>query len=160
QEAPVTKTPALDPFAVFGVEHRLDLDERALEQRYLQLSRELHPDRHRAAAVADCAAVLVRAAEGNDAWRTLKDRWERARVLLELRAPAVLAQQKQLDADFLLDAMELAEEVALAEPAAVPALRRKLATAVDRAWAAVQRAFAAGDYQQAARALHESKYSR
>ena len=43
--------PVLDPFAVFGVEHRLDLDERALEKRYLQLSRDLHPDRNRAAEI-------------------------------------------------------------------------------------------------------------
>ena len=152
--------PVLDPFAVFGVERRLDLDERALEKRYLQLSRDLHPDRNRAAGVEDCAAVLARAAEVNDAWRLLRDRWERARVLLETQAPGALERHKQLDADFLLDAMELAEQVSLAEPSTVPDLRNRLAAQVDAAYAALRAAFAQRDHALAARRLHESKYLR
>lgn len=151
---------ALDPFAVLGVEHRLDLDERALERRYLQLSRDNHPDLKRARGVTDCAAVLARSAEINDSWRTLKDRWSRARALLEVRAPGALEEHKQLDQEFLLEALELAEDVAQAPPDDLPALRARLRGEEDRAFRAVEDAFAAGDLPLAARRLHESKYVR
>jgi len=151
---------ALDPFTVFGIEHRLDLDERTLERRYLQLSRDCHPDLNRGVGAADCAAVLARAAEINDSWRVLKDRWERARVLIELGAPGVLDDHKQLDPEFLGAALERAEAVANAEPAAWPLLRRQLRADADAAWQGVRDAAAAGDFATAARRLHESKYVR
>ncbi len=156
----MVKAPSLDPFAVFGIEHRLDLDDRALGKRYLQLSRECHPDLHRSSGAADCAAVLARAAEINDSWRVLQDRWARAQALIELRAPGALDAHKQLDPEFLATALELAEEVAFATPAAMPPLRSRLAAAVDAAFATVRDALAAGDLPAAARALHQSKYAR
>ena len=104
--------PTRDPFTVFGLKHSLDVDERALEARYLKLSRECHPDMHSAGQTGDCVAVLQRAAEINDAWRVLRDPWQRARTLLELLSPGVLDRNKKLDPVFLAGALELAEEVA------------------------------------------------
>jgi molecular chaperone HscB len=156
----MTRVPAVDPFVVLGVERRLDLDERELERRWLRLSRETHPDHLGAGGATDCAAVLARAAEINDAWRQLRDRWTRAQALLEILAPCALAQHDRLDPAFLESAMELAEEVALAPPATLPALQRRLAAAEDAAFARVQQAVAARDLPAAARALHESKYVR
>ena len=156
----MTKVQHLDPFTVFGLEHRLDLDMRQLERRYLELSRVSHPDQNRTAGTEDCAAVLSRSAEINDCWRVLKDRWQRARALIGLRAPDLLDQHRQLGQEFLLEAMELAEQVATCEPAELPALRQKLAAAEDDAFAAIQGAVIAGDFALAARRLHESKYVR
>lgn len=156
----MTKVPALDPFVVFGIEHRLDLDPRALERRYLELSRDSHPDLHRAHGVEDCAAVLSRAAEINDAWRLLENRWSRAEALLALRSPGELERQKQLDPAFLLEAMDLAEAVATLPPAALPALQQRLQQQADEVFAAIARALAAGDHAAAARRLHESRYVR
>ncbi len=156
----MTKAAPLDPFAVFGIEHRLDLDPRTLEKRYLQLSRECHPDLHRASGAADCAAVLARSAEINDSWRVLSDRWERARVLLEVRAPGVIAAEKRLDPEFLASALDLAEQVATSADAAVETLRTELAAGAEAAFDRVRSAVAAGDFVAAARRLHESKYVR
>ena len=104
--------------------------------------------------------MLSRSAEINDCWRVLKDRWQRARALIGLRAPDLLDQHRQLGQEFLLEAMELAEQVATCEPAELPALRQKLAAAEDDAFAAIQGAVIAGDFALAARRLHESKYVR
>lgn len=156
----MSKAPALDPFAVFGIEHHLELDDRALEKRYLQLSRDCHPDRHRTTGAADCAAVLARAAEINDSWRLLKDRWERARALVDVEAPGALEEHKRLDPEFLVGALELAEEVAGVTPGEAPALRQRLVREADAAFARVRDAAAARDFATAARALHESKYVR
>ncbi|MEC9048152.1 MAG: Fe-S protein assembly co-chaperone HscB [Planctomycetota bacterium] len=150
--------PAPDAFAVFGVPRALDLDANDLELRYLQLSRECHPDHHRSEDVGESVAVLQRAAEVNDAWNVLKDRWKRARALLEAEAPGVLEANKKLDPMFLADALELAEEVAFADGDRAAALTAQLRAAVDEDFDALQRAVADQDYAAAARRVHQSHY--
>jgi len=148
----------LDPFTVLGVEHTLDLDEAALERRYLALSRECHPDHHRARETTDCIAVLQRAADINDAWRILKDPWERARAVLELRAPGVIERTKTLDPEFLLAAMDEAEAVATANAAERPALRARLTAAVQQRFVELRAALQRGDVTAAAVAWQQAKY--
>jgi molecular chaperone HscB len=150
----------LDPFQVFGIDRILDLDERELEKRYLRLSRECHPDLNRAAETADCLAVLQRAAEINDAWRVLRDRWQRARALLEHASPGVLERTKVLEPEFLIGAMDDAEAVAGAGPEAVPALRQRLAGQVEASWRQLVAALDRDDATAAAVAFHEARYHR
>lgn len=156
----VSNVPALDPFAVFGLEHSLDVDEKTLEQRYLRLSRECHPDLHRARDTADCIAVLQRSAEINDAWKVLRDPWQRARALVELLSPGVLDRTKKLDPVFLADALELAEEVSAASGAAVAPLRARITEALEADFVAVRGELNRGAIDAAARRLHASHYHR
>ena len=152
--------PAPDPFTVFGLPKSMDLDERAIEQRYLKLSRECHPDLHRSQDTGDCVAVLQRAAEINDAWKLLRDPWLRAKALLELASPGVLERNKKLDPMFLADALELAEEVAFASAENVPQLRTRLSGAVASDMQTLRAQLARGDVDAAARTLHASHYHR
>ncbi|MCA8967562.1 MAG: Fe-S protein assembly co-chaperone HscB [Planctomycetes bacterium] len=152
--------PAPDPFTVFGVAKSLDLDARALERRYLELSRECHPDLNRAANTADCVAVLQRSAEINDAWKVLRDPWQRAKALLEAKAPGVLDRNKKLDPMFLADALELAEEVAFARDDALAPLQSRLDQALEGDWQQLRADLDAGDLDAAARTLHASHYHR
>lgn len=156
----MSQLPAPDPFAVFGLEHSLELDERWLEQRYLRLSRECHPDLHRARDTSDCIAVLQRSAEINDAWKILRDPWQRARALVELTSPGVLERTKKLDPAFLADALDLAEEVATAAGASVAPLRARIARALDDDFAAIRTELQRGAVDAAARRLHASHYHR
>ena len=150
--------PAPDPFTVFGVPKSLDLDGRTLERRYLELSRDCHPDHNRAANAADCAAVLQRSAEINDAWRLLRDPWRRARALLAANDAAALDRNQKLDPAFLGEALEMAEAVAFAQPHEVDELRSQLDRLLDTAWQQLRLAFAAGDLDLAARILHQCHY--
>ncbi len=152
--------PAPDPFTVFGLPRSLDLDERALETRYLRLSRECHPDLHRAKDTGDCIAVLQRSAEINDAWKVLRDPWQRARALLDLLSPGALDRNKRLDPAFLGAALELAEEVAGADADAAPALRARLQAALADDFAAVRAHLQRGEHDAAARRLHAAHYHR
>ena len=152
--------PTRDPFTVFGLKHSLDVDERALEARYLKLSRECHPDLHSAGQTGDCIAVLQRAAEINDAWRILRDPWQRARTLLELLSPGALERNKKLDPAFLAEALELAEEVAFASGPAAAALRARLQEALDADYAALRGHLDRRDLDGAAKRCHESHYHK
>lgn len=156
----MTPAPAPDAFAIFGVPRALDIDAPELEQRYLQLSRECHPDHHQTDDAGDSVAVLQRAAEVNDAWNVLRDRWKRARALLEAEQPGVLEANKKLDPMFLADALELAEDVEAADGERADALTAKMRDAVERDFAATARAVADGDYAAAARCIHQAHYHR
>lgn len=154
----MTQVPAPDAFAVFGVERTLDLDEQQLELRYLKLSRDCHPDHNRNKSDDDCIAVLQRSAEINDAWNVLRDPWRRARALLEAESPGVLERTKKLDPMFLMEALELAEEVAHADSDRHEALAEKLTTAVDADFEALRNDVHNGDYDAAATRIHQSHY--
>lgn len=146
-----------NPFAVLGVPQELDLDEALLEQRYLRLSRECHPD-HLHGDGAECIAVLQRAAEVNDAYRVLKDRFRRARLLVDLLDPDAMTRNQKLDPAFLMAALEQAEAVAHAGPGQRDALRRRIRDNLQRSFAAVAAALRAGDADAAATALHQMQY--
>jgi molecular chaperone HscB len=73
-----------DHFAVLGVERRFDLDGAALEARYKDLTRKLHPDRFATADPRARRAALQRTVQLNEAWRALKEPLRRAEYLLEL----------------------------------------------------------------------------
>ena len=150
--------PAPDAFAVFGVPRTLDLDAQELEMRYLKLSRDCHPDHNRAQSSDDCAAVLQRSAEINDAWNVLRDPWRRARALLEAESQGVLERNKKLDPMFLMEALELAEEVAHADSDRQIALTDKLQAAIQSDYDALCADVKNGDFDTAAKRVHQSHY--
>jgi hypothetical protein len=104
--------------------------------------------------------VLTRSAEINDSWRTLSDRWERARALIELSSPGAMDRGRTLDPEFLATALELAEEVAFADGPDLASLRQRLNATCDDVFAELARACAEDDFAAAARRLHESRYVR
>jgi molecular chaperone HscB len=73
-----------DYFAVLGVERRYEQDMAALEARYKDLSRKLHPDKFAKADPRARRAALQRTVQLNEAWRALKEPLKRAEYLLEL----------------------------------------------------------------------------
>lgn len=154
----MTHVPAPDPFTIFGLPRSMDIDARALEQRYLQLSRECHPDHLQSQEVGDCLAVLQRSAEVNDAWQVLRDPWRRARALIEAASPGALARNKKLDPTFLAEALDLAEEVAFAQGAGIAPLRARLQQALADDLAAVRSEIEHGSFEVAARRFHASHY--
>ena len=148
------------PFAVLGLEPRMDLPAADLEEVYLRLSRETHPDAHPGASPDQQVSILTQSAEINDAYRVLRDPWERARAILELREPGIMEQTKQLDPGFLMAAMEEAEAVAGATPTARPALQARLKATVDGCLSRLAELIDNDDNQQAATVLHQSRYHK
>ena len=136
----------------------MDLDIDDLERRYIELSRECHPDHHGSAAADQQIAVLERSARINDAYRQLRDPWRRAAKILELREPGVLNRNKQLCPIFLTEAMELSEAVSEAKSATASALRSRLEALVKRDLELVSREIEEEEWNEAATVLHQSRY--
>jgi molecular chaperone HscB len=67
----------------FGLEHRLDLDLKDLEQRFYSLSRQYHPDKYTLKSREEQQYALDATAMLNDAYRTLREPLARAEYLLK-----------------------------------------------------------------------------
>ena len=154
----------MDHFAVLGLPRSFALDLPALERSYLQKSRELHPDHQRHLGEERQAELLRRSAELNNAYKALKDPFDRAEHLVEILDPEAMARAKNLPRDFLLDAMELAERVADCAGGEAQALAAEILEQIDEFLRRLAQTFAHGqDRRTAAEAadlLHRSKYWR
>ncbi|HTR39320.1 MAG TPA: Fe-S protein assembly co-chaperone HscB [Bryobacteraceae bacterium] len=71
-----------DYYALLGIPRKLDLSMDILQQRYYELSRELHPDRFMRKPESEQQRALEMSSALNDAYRTLKDPLRRAMYVL------------------------------------------------------------------------------
>ncbi len=78
---------------------------------YLALSRLTHPDFHGGSDETTQALANAHSALLNEAWRVLNDDQLRAEYQLELHDPGAMERHKTLSPAFLMEAMELSEEL-------------------------------------------------
>lgn len=101
-----------DPFQIFGVPPKFNLDVDALERRHRELSRALHPDRHTSSSAGERREALNRAIEVNSAWRQLRDPVSRAEALLQtLGLQVEEGREPKPDPALLMEIMEQREEL-------------------------------------------------
>jgi molecular chaperone HscB len=160
--------PGGDYFSVFGLVARLDLDLGMLEHQFHKLSRKLHPDRFARATANEKEWSLANTALLNDAYRTLRDPFQRTQYLLKLhgaeigeehsgrdrkdpsRAPADLLEEV-FDLNMQLEEMRAAHKMGEEDPelkASLVAAKKKfdnLLDDVDRDLRAQWKAWDEGD---------------
>jgi molecular chaperone HscB len=117
----------MDPFATLGLPRRYQLDARQLETNYRELQRVLHPDRHGSAPASQRRMNLLKAVEVNEAYRALKNEVTRAEALLALYAAGAPSEAGQEDPEFLMEVLELREELSEAHAAGDVAAVRAMA---------------------------------
>ncbi len=123
-------------FTLLGLEARFDVDAATLRERYLQLMREIHPDR---AGEAPAGVELERqrlSARANEAFKTLSSPVLRAEYLLELSGGQSAAEDKRVPPELLGATLMIREEIEEARAASnsslLAALARKLTSDRDR----------------------------
>jgi molecular chaperone HscB len=84
----------VDYFAFFGLPPKLNLDVKALEKDFYELSRRLHPDLSARASSREQAWSLEQSSMLNDAYRTLRDPIKRTEYLLHLEGIELEEQSK------------------------------------------------------------------
>jgi molecular chaperone HscB len=105
-----------DLFALLGVAPRFDVDLKELEAAFFAKSKELHPDRFASAPAAERVAALTKSRALNDAYQTLRKPVPRAEYLLA-RGGMTIGDNERLDPAFLMEILELREELAEARVA-------------------------------------------
>ena len=107
-------------FDWFGLAPAFALDAAALRQRYIALSRELHPDRHQNDTPNARAINATQAANTNEAYETLRDPERRTAYLLALHGLLGEGVKQELPPAFLMETLELNEALQEADsPAAL-----------------------------------------
>src|SRR5256885_13052515 len=84
-----------DYFALFGLPRKLWIEMSELEQKFLQLSWKLHPDKFVNASEEERELSLRRSSELNDAYRALKDPVARVEYLLAIEGERKEGEKKQ-----------------------------------------------------------------
>jgi len=121
-------------FELFGLPVAFGLDQEALEKAYHEIQAQVHPDRFAHAGDAERRASLQWTTRVNEAYRTLKDPVQRGRHLLELHGVDVAFETNtQMPTDFLMQQLELREELEAAtgkkDPSRLDRLRADLSLA-------------------------------
>lgn len=156
-----------DHFETLGVAQAFALDEKALEERYRELTRLLHPDRHAAAGASARRLALEKTIAVNDAYRVLKDPSRRAAYLLSLHGidlgeTGSGAAGRFLPPGFLFEVMEMRESFdearAKKDFSAVEKLASMARSEKQTALGAIATAFETNDYEEAARRLSVLRY--
>ena len=97
-----------DYYELFGIPRGLNLSLDALQERYYELSRQLHPDRFMRKPEAERQRALDMSSALNDAYRTLKDPIKRANYLLTLEGFDIGEQRsKDVPPELLEEVFEL-----------------------------------------------------
>jgi molecular chaperone HscB len=161
--------PSLDHFARFGLERRWTVDRDALERRYLERSRQVHPDRFVGADSGTRRAALEHSSALNSGYRILRDPVARAEYLVKLGGLDLDSSDPQTgaphpDQAFLIDMIERRERLAEIRESGSDTLdalddlqdeiEAELEAVLDRALAALERE----DIRAAAAALVHRRY--
>jgi molecular chaperone HscB len=100
-----------DYFQVLNVPRRLVIDTAALQQRYYELHRRMHPDLFQTGPQAARQASLRNTAAVNRAYRTLCDPIDRGLYWLTLQGESLGAGNKQVPPDLAALVFELQEQL-------------------------------------------------
>ncbi|MBM3981167.1 MAG: hypothetical protein FJ304_12935 [Planctomycetes bacterium] len=161
-----------DHFDRLGLPRRFVFDPGELERAYLARSRAVHPDYHLAGPSADLGASLELSSAVNEAYNVLRDPFARAEHLLALEGGPGPGEQKDVPPAFLMEILDLREQVEAARgtACATERLAADLAARYDGQLATVTAYFARlaganpaerpGVLKQVRAVLNQAKYVR
>jgi molecular chaperone HscB len=107
-------------FELFGLPASYRMDTHELAQRYRELQNEVHPDRFAHASEQEKRVAMQGSTHLNEALETLKDPILRGHYLLTLYGLEMDITANTQDAAFLMEQLELREELAEAKRASDP----------------------------------------
>lgn len=117
-------------FRFYGFEPEFEIDEKLLREKYLQINRDFHPDFFALNPEKQQEALEI-SSYNNDAFKTLETFEKRVAYYLSLYGLYDKESKAELPPDFLMEVIDLNEEVADAKmednAEAINAVKNKLA---------------------------------
>jgi len=143
---------------------QFELDLPALSERYRNLQKALHPDRHASASASEKRWSMQGASMVNDAYQTLKSPLRRAVYLLSLNGIETDEEtDTQMSPMFLMEQMELRESLEDAPNQSDPiealdSIRKQLKSSVKQSMLAFDTAVKAGRLPEARTTVREWQF--
>lgn len=101
----------MDYFAFYNLSESFLPDEKAVKSKYYELSRQYHPDFHATENPEKQQEILQLATQNTNAYRTLSDFDRRMQYILQQNGRLEEGKNNELPGDFLLEMMELNEQI-------------------------------------------------
>jgi molecular chaperone HscB len=98
-------------FELFDIPINLQVNKNLLTQKYFELQKKFHPDFFTQATEYEQAEALEASSKINKALKTLKNEDETIKYVLQLKGVLQEEEKYQLPPDFLMEVMELNEEI-------------------------------------------------
>lgn len=103
-------------FSLYSLPISFQPDPALVKSRYYALSRQFHPDFHGNANEEDQSEVLEKASQVNMAYKVFRNPDETIKYVLKLKGLLEEEEKYQLAPDFLMEMLELNEQVMEREP--------------------------------------------
>ncbi|MFM7839518.1 MAG: Fe-S protein assembly co-chaperone HscB [Chitinophagaceae bacterium] len=101
----------MNHFELFELPIQLKVDPKDLPRKYMELSKKFHPDYYAQATPSEQAIALERSAQLNEAFKVFKDPVATIRYVLTLKKLMEPEEKYTLSQDFLLEVLELNEQL-------------------------------------------------
>jgi molecular chaperone HscB len=98
-------------FELFDLPVNFSVDKKLLNERYFELQKKYHPDFFSQETEYEQAEALERSSEVKKAFKTFKNQDETIKYVLQLKGLLEEEEKYQLSPDFLMDVMELNENL-------------------------------------------------
>lgn len=125
----------MNHFELFNLPITLTVSTSGLSKKYFELQRKYHPDRFVQATEVEQEEALQLSAQVNKAFKTLKDQDEIIKYVLQLKGLLEEEEKYQLSPDFLMEVMELNEEL---EEGMTDAIQTKIDQLKNKLYATVE----------------------
>jgi molecular chaperone HscB len=117
-------------FQIFGLPVQLKVDKTTLPKKYFELSRKFHPDFFANSTPAEQQQALEITASLNKAFKTFQNPDDTIKYVLQLKGLIEEEEKYQLPPDFLMEVMEVNEQ--LMDAGDEPGLKNNLQSAIDK----------------------------
>ncbi|XP_068233803.1 iron-sulfur cluster co-chaperone protein HscB [Palaemon carinicauda] len=149
----------LNYFEVLGIEKAFAIDTKSLTKVFRKLQGKFHPDKFSIGSETEKEYALDHSSEINKAYRCLLNPVERALYLLDLAGQPLHEGQLDLDPEFLMEIMEVNEQLAeAADKEAVAKIALKNQKILDGLLMEADAAFSRNDIQTARSIVAKVKY--
>ena len=113
-------------FELFGLPISIKIDKSTLAQKYFELQKKYHPDFFTHGTEAEQAEALEFSSAINKALKTFRNESETIKYVLQLKGLLEEEEKYQLPPAFLMEMMELNEELSDNSPGQVAAIEKQL----------------------------------
>lgn len=113
-------------FELFEMPVTLEIDPGKLAKKYFELQKKYHPDFYTQASEYEQEEALEISSQLNKALKVFKDRDETIKYVLQLKGLLEEEEKYQLPPDFLMEMMELNEELSDESAARIASIEKEL----------------------------------
>lgn len=117
-------------FDLFDIPVSIKVNQGTLSQKFFELQKKYHPDFFANATEAEQEEALERSSDANKALKIFRNEDETIKYVLQLKGLLEEEEKYQLPPDFLMEMMELNEELSDDTPGKISELEAQLHTTV------------------------------